>query len=142
MASWYKCNVLLLLLLLAVAGAAAVRPDAQAATISLATSIAASAASPAIDEAQPATRSLMTYFLSASKPQLQLNSAGATRTDRTALTVTLLQQAVSPWMPAVSPRPDGMTHDVLNTWTALKVSRGGRLQRRQDWSSQRPTPAD
>ena len=69
-----------------------------------------------------ATQSLLTYFLDVSKPRLQLSSTGASRPGRTGLTVTLPEPgAVSAWMPVVSPRPDGMTHDVVHTWAALKV---------------------
>jgi len=65
---------------------------------------------------------LMTYYLDATKPLIQLSTGGSGRQGRTALTVKLIRTSVSQFMPVVSPADAGMTHEVSNTWEALKAS--------------------
>jgi hypothetical protein len=71
--------------------------------------------------AQPRKDTLMTYYIDIFKPTIELSSRGSGRTDRTGLTVRMSEASVSGYVPVVSPRPSGMTHDVVKTWDALKV---------------------
>ena len=68
------------------------------------------------------SRSLLTYYFDVSRPQLELSSHSSGRRGRTAVTVKLQESAVSKFMPVVSPQMTGMTHEVVHTWQALKVS--------------------
>jgi len=64
---------------------------------------------------------LLTYYFDASKPQVSLGDHGTGRPGRTALSLTLSQPSISTYMPVVSPRASGMTHQVSKTWEVLKV---------------------
>lgn len=70
---------------------------------------------------QPRKNTLLTYYFDAFKPTIELSSRGSGRTDRTGLTVRMSEASVNTFMPVVSPRPSGMTHEVTKTWEALKV---------------------
>ena len=79
-------------------------------------------------EDQPRQNTLLTYYFDATKPVVEISTRASGRSGRTGLTVKLTEQSVSSFMPVVSPQPSGMTHQVAQTWNALKVRRGRQLQ--------------
>jgi len=86
--------------------------------------IAAGTAARLPDQAQlqlPEQRNLLTYYFDVMKPQLALATHGSGRPGRTAMTLTLSQTSISTFMPVVSPKASGMTHQVSKTWEVLKV---------------------
>lgn len=92
----------------------------QLGLVLLAVGCCCSLARPAADSNSDCDDALNTYFLSVSKPVVTL--AGAGRAGTTRIQVQLHQAQVSSSMPVVKASPNGMTHDVIQTWRFLEVS--------------------
>lgn len=67
-------------------------------------------------------RQLYTHYIDFTQPEVKLAKGCGLREGCTGLTVTLPSPAaVSKFMPVIVPKSTGMTHDVVDTWNALKV---------------------